>query len=98
MPANAPDPTTPLWRAAQVFRLLSCIYALGFQIAINADLEHSAVGWLLFAVLMGWSVACAVAYLQGFGRRGAWVLAEIAVVAGLVLVGFGVLAVASVIV
>ena len=35
MPASAPDPATPLWRAAQVFRLLSCIYALGFQIAIN---------------------------------------------------------------
>ena len=39
-----PDPVTPLWRAAQVFRLLSCIYALGFQIAINPDLDHPAIG------------------------------------------------------
>ena len=39
-----PDPATPLWRAAQVFRLLSCIYALGFQIAINPDLDHPAIG------------------------------------------------------
>jgi signal transduction histidine kinase len=85
MPASAPDPTTPLWRAAQVFRLLSCTYALGFQIAVNRDLEHSAIAWLLFAVLMGWSAACAVAYLQGFGRRPAWVLAEIVVVVALVL-------------
>jgi signal transduction histidine kinase len=85
MPASAPDPTTPLWRAAQVFRLLSCIYALGFQIAINRDLEQSAIGWLLFVVLIGWSVVCAVAYLQGFGRRPAWVLAEIVVVVALVL-------------
>ena len=80
-----PDPVTPLWRAAQVFRLLSCIYALGFQIAINPDLDHPAIGWLLFAVLIGWSVACAVAYLQGFGRRPAWVIAEIVVVVALVL-------------
>jgi signal transduction histidine kinase len=80
-----PDPVTPLWRAAQVFRLLSCIYALGFQIAINPDLERPALGWLLFGVLIGWSAACAVAYLQGFGRRPAWVLAEIVVVAALVL-------------
>ena len=80
-----PDPTTPLWRAAQVFRLLSCIYALGFQIAINRDLDRPAIGWLLFAVLIGWSAACAVAYLQEFGRRPAWVLAEIAVVVALVL-------------
>ena len=44
-----------------------------------------AIGWLLFAVLIGWSVACAVAYLQGFGRRPAWVLAEIVVVVALML-------------
>ena len=80
-----PDPVTPLWRAAQVFRLLSCVYALGFQIAINEDLDHPALGWLLFAVLIAWSAACAVAYLQGFGRRIAWVVAEIVVVTALVL-------------
>jgi signal transduction histidine kinase len=79
------DPATPLWRAAQVFRLLSCIYALGFQIAINPDLEQPDIGWLLFAVLIGWSAACAVAYLQGFGRRPVWVLAEIVVVVALML-------------
>jgi signal transduction histidine kinase len=85
MPASTPDPATPLWRAAQVFRLLSCVYALGFQIAINEDLDHPALGWLLFAVLIGWSAACAVAYLQGFGRRLEWVVAEIVVVTALVL-------------
>jgi len=49
--ARGPDPAAPLWRAAQVFRLLSCIYALYFQIAINGDLDRPAVGWALFAVL-----------------------------------------------
>ncbi|WP_029115615.1 MacS family sensor histidine kinase [Mycobacterium sp. URHB0044] len=83
--ARAPDPAAPLWRAAQVFRLLSCIYALGFQIAVNAELDRPAVGWALFAVLIGWSVACAAAYLQGYGRRLAWVIAEVAVVVALVL-------------
>lgn len=78
--AAEPDPTTPLWRAAQVFRLLSCGYALAFQITVNADLNRPAFGWLMFAVLTAWSVACAVAYLRGFGRRRAWVLAELAVV------------------
>src|ERR1700741_2476116 len=85
MPAPVPDPVTPLWRAAQVFRLFSCIYTLGFQIAINGDLERPAVGWLLFAVLIGWSIACAVGYLKGFARRLAWVLAELGVVVALVL-------------
>jgi signal transduction histidine kinase len=68
-----------------VFRLLSCIYALYFQIAINDDLDRPAIGWALFAVLIGWSVACAAAYLQGYGRRPAWVIAELVVVVALVL-------------
>jgi signal transduction histidine kinase len=80
-----PDPATPLWRAAQVFRLLSCIYALGFQIAINPALDRPAIGWALFALLITWSAACAIAYLQGFGRRASWVLAEIVVVVALIL-------------
>lgn len=68
-----------------MFRLLSCVYALGFQLTINPDLEHPGVGWLLFAVLIGWSVVCAVGYLQGFGRRSTWVVAEIVVVLALML-------------
>jgi signal transduction histidine kinase len=80
-----PDPATPLWRAAQVFRLLSCVYALGFQISVNPDLDRPALGWSLFAVLIAWSATCAVAYLKGFGRRRAWVTAEVVVVFLLVL-------------
>jgi signal transduction histidine kinase len=78
--ARSPDPVAPLWRAAQVFRLLSCLYALGFQIVVNADLERPRLGWALFAVLIGASAVCALAYLRGFGRRPAWVIAEIGVV------------------
>ena len=77
---RGPDPTAPLWRAAQAFRLLSWLYALGFQTAINSDLRHPATAWVLFAVLTAWSAACAVAYLRGFGRRPSWVIAEIIVV------------------
>lgn len=82
---DRPDPVTPLWRAAQIFRLLSCIYALGFQIAVNANLTSPILGWVLFSVLIAWSAACAGAYLLGFGRRPAWVIAEIVVVLGLML-------------
>ena len=85
MATNGPDPTTPLWRAAQLFRLLSSLYALGFHIAVNSDLRHPALGWLLFAVLIAWSVACAIAYLSGFGRRPAWVITELIVVVLLML-------------
>ena len=80
-----PDPAAPLWRAAQVFRLLSCVYALGFQIVVNGELDRPAIGWALFGVLIAWSAACAAAYLSGPGRRRAWVIAELAVVVALML-------------
>jgi hypothetical protein len=85
MSADGPDPATPLWRAAQVFRLLSYLYATGFQIVSHDELDRPGLSWLLFGVLSAWTLACAVAYLQGFGRRPAWVLTELAVVAALIM-------------
>ena len=83
--APGPDPAAPLWRAAQVFRLFSCVYALGFQIAVNADLDSPGRAWLLFGVLIAWSAVLAVGYLHGFARRPAWVAAELVVTVALVL-------------
>lgn len=79
------DPVGPLWRAAQVFRLLSYLYALGFQIAVNDDLDRQGLTWVLFGVLTAWTVASAVAYWVGFGRNRYWVTAEIVIVCGLML-------------
>ncbi|OBI47448.1 ATP-binding protein [Mycobacterium kyorinense] len=77
------DAVAPLWRAAQVFRALSCLYALGFQIAINSDLDQPTLAWALCALLLGVSAVYAIAYVQGFGRRPAWVVAEIVIVVAL---------------
>lgn len=77
------DPAAPLWRAAQVFRLLSWGYAVYFQVSKNAELDRPVLGWVLFGVLTVWTLACGVAYLQGFGRRRGWVLAEAAMVVAL---------------
>ncbi|MBS9536095.1 ATP-binding protein [Mycobacterium sp. M1] len=85
MVSRESEATAPLWRAAQVFRLLSCVYALGFQIAINGDLLRPGLTRALFAVLIGFSAVAAVAYLRGVRHRSAWVLAEIVVVVGLML-------------
>lgn len=74
------DPTAPLWRAAQVFRLISCVYAAGFSVAVNDDLVRPKLASVLVAVLLGWSAVCAFAYLRGFGRRPPWVIAEVVVV------------------
>lgn len=84
MPVHQPvDPAAPLWRAAQVFRLLSWGYAVYFQASKNAELDRPVLGWVLFGILTVWTLACGVAYLQGFGRRRGWVLAEAAMVVAL---------------
>lgn len=84
-PVADTDPVGPLWRGAQVFRVLSYCYALGFQIAVNDDLDHRAVAWLLFGVLSAWTLAAGIAYYVGFGRNRAWVVAEIVIACGLML-------------
>ncbi|GAA1482030.1 DUF5931 domain-containing protein [Gordonia sinesedis] len=79
------DPVGPLWRGAQVFRVLSYCYALGFQIAVNPDLKHRGVGWVLFGVLSAWTLTAGIAYYAGFGRNRYWVCAEIVIACGLML-------------
>ncbi|MFT4086910.1 MAG: DUF5931 domain-containing protein [Gordonia sp. (in: high G+C Gram-positive bacteria)] len=73
------DPVGPLWRAAQIFRLATFCYALGFQIAVNHDLEHRATVWTLFALLTAANVVWAAGYLAGFGRKAWFVGVELLV-------------------
>ncbi|ALG86145.1 MacS family sensor histidine kinase [Gordonia phthalatica] len=73
------DPVGPLWRATQIFRLVSFVYALGFVVAVNGDLEHPAVAWILFAVLVLANIWWATGYLAGFGRRWWFVATEVIV-------------------
>ncbi|MFW0783075.1 DUF5931 domain-containing protein [Gordonia sp. CPCC 206044] len=79
------DPVGPLWRAAQLFRLLSYIYALGFRLGTNGDLHHDGVAWVLFGVLTAWTLACGIAYYVGFGRNRYWVAAEVIVACAMML-------------
>ncbi|WP_341268002.1 MacS family sensor histidine kinase [Gordonia malaquae] len=79
------DPVGPLWRAAQIFRLLSFVYALGFQIAINGDLTRPGLTWTLFGILTAANIWWAAGYLVGFGRRPWFVAVEVAVSAGMML-------------
>ncbi|EGD54983.1 MacS family sensor histidine kinase [Gordonia neofelifaecis] len=79
------DPVGPMWRAAQIFRLVSFVYALGFEVAVNGDLERPALTWILFAVLSAANVWWTVGYLIGFGRRWWFVLIEVVVSAAMML-------------
>ncbi|EON32033.1 Signal transduction histidine kinase [Gordonia terrae C-6] len=79
------DPVGPLWRGAQIFRLLSYLYALGFQIAVNPDLDRGGVAWVLFGLLSVWTLASGIGYFVGFARNLVWVGVEVVVVCALML-------------
>lgn len=79
------DPVTPLWRGAQILRLLSYLYSLGFQIAVNPDLDHRATAWTLFGVLTLWTLVSGVGYFVGFARNWYWVGTEVVLVCALML-------------
>lgn len=73
------DPVGPLWRAAQIFRLASYLYALGFQISVTDHLARPGVTWALFAVLSVANLWWAAGYLVGFGRHWWFAAAELAI-------------------
>lgn len=72
------DPVGPLWRGAQIFRLVGFVYALGFNIAINNDLAHPQFTWLLFAALTVANVLFAAGYVVGVWRTWWCVAGELA--------------------
>ncbi|WP_231373535.1 MacS family sensor histidine kinase [Nocardia sp. 348MFTsu5.1] len=80
------DPVGPLWRAAQVFRLLSYVYALGFQLAVHDDYERVGWSWFFFALLTLWTGVSTILYLKGPGRRPFWVGMDLVIACGLILV------------
>ncbi|QDQ96930.1 MacS family sensor histidine kinase [Tomitella fengzijianii] len=79
------DAAGPLWRAAQVFRAIGFLYALGFLVAVDGDLLHPGITWVLFAALTAANAASMAGYLHGFARRGWWVSGELAVSAAMML-------------
>ncbi|NKY53649.1 MacS family sensor histidine kinase [Nocardia vermiculata] len=78
--------TAPLWRAAQVFRLVTMLYAVGQQFVSVSSYRQQALSWALIAVLAVWSVVSAVWLsrwsLTGRGRR-AVVLGDLVVAVAL---------------
>ena len=77
--SSADAATAPLWRAAQAFRLVTLLYAIGQQIASVQYYEHPRLSWMLIAVMAIWSGSSALLLSQWYfpeatGRIRGWVV------------------------
>nr|WP_245663583.1 DUF5931 domain-containing protein [Nocardia inohanensis] len=56
--------TAPLWRAAQAFRLVTLIYAIGQQFASVSHYSNQRLSWVFIALMAVWSGASALLLSQ----------------------------------
>lgn len=66
----------PIWRAAQIFRLATVVYAVGVQITSDGHYERRALSWALIAVLLIWSGVAGTMLAFGWRSRVKIVVAE----------------------
>ncbi|TCN50136.1 signal transduction histidine kinase [Rhodococcus sp. SMB37] len=62
------DPDAPLWRAAQVFRLVTVVYAVSSHFSTVPYYTDRTLSWFLIGVLVAWSLTSAL--LLSRGPRG----------------------------
>ncbi|QNG20323.1 ATP-binding protein [Rhodococcus triatomae] len=77
-PADGPDtaPDAPLWQAAQVFRLITLLYAISYHIASVPFYTHQTLSWVVVAIMAAWSGVSAVLLSRGAVPRYQVVLAD----------------------
>ena len=85
MTVNDPQrsrPTEPLWRAGQVFRLATLVYAVGYQAQAVSEYVRPTLSWVIVALMAVWSGVAAVVLSRDGASRRWWVVADVAVVVG----------------
>ncbi|MGW6379018.1 MacS family sensor histidine kinase [Rhodococcus sp. NPDC055112] len=75
--------TEPLWRAAQVFRLATLVYAVGYQVASVSDYTRPTLSWVMVALMAVWSGLAAVGLSMNTAARRWLVAADQVVVVAL---------------
>ncbi|MEV6068059.1 DUF5931 domain-containing protein [Nocardia sp. NPDC052001] len=67
-PRTEPDPgdaaTAPLWRAAQAFRLITLLYAIGQQFASVSHYTNQRLSWVFIALMAVWTGVSAILLSQ----------------------------------
>ncbi|MGX7823785.1 MacS family sensor histidine kinase [Actinokineospora sp. 24-640] len=58
------DPTTPLWRAAVLLRVITLVFAAGVVGLHHGEYADVAVAWLAVGLMAAWTAVTAVHYLR----------------------------------
>src|SRR3954470_873268 len=74
-----------LWRAVAVFRVATLVYAAALVVANHDHYARPGLGWLLLAVMAGWTAVMVAAGRRPGGPPGALLLADGGVPAGMIL-------------
>ncbi|MFD6897069.1 MacS family sensor histidine kinase [Rhodococcus sp. NPDC060086] len=69
VPSGTADPDAPLWRAAQVFRLVTVVYAVSSHFSTVQNYTDEALSWFLIGVLVVWSLTSALLLSRGSRER-----------------------------
>jgi len=76
---------TAVWRALAVFRVLGLLYAIAVYLRRYDEYAHPLGGWLVLALMAGWTVITAVAYGRPHLRRWPLLGADLVVAVGTVV-------------
>lgn len=77
---TTPDPATPLWRGATVFRVLTFVFALGVQLTFAEHYANRTLSWVVIASMAVWTVVSGLGHTRGWGRNWPTVTADVVVV------------------
>ncbi|WP_408607990.1 MacS family sensor histidine kinase [Actinophytocola xanthii] len=76
---EAKDPTTPLWRAAVLLRVLTLVFAAGVVVVHVGEYARPWLALVAIGLMAVWTAAVTAGYLRPAGRRLGFTVADLVV-------------------
>jgi signal transduction histidine kinase len=83
MTPSTDDPDAPLWRAASAFRLVTVMYAVGFQLVVAESYRSTRLSWVLVSLVVVWSGLAGTLLLRRSNRVPVVVADQVVVLAAM---------------
>ncbi|WP_156755366.1 MacS family sensor histidine kinase [Actinokineospora pegani] len=68
------DPTTPLWRAAVLLRVITLVFAAAIVATHQGEYDRTWLAWVVIGAMAAWTAASAAHYLRA-GHGAPWFIA-----------------------